>query len=150
MERTIGDSIRVLSHMIRREMDSSPLERQLKGVTGTNTWLIGYIGMHKDSDVFQKDIEKQFGITRSTVSKIVNLMEQKGLIERQSVPGDTRLKKLVLTEWSWEIFAQMEVEFREMERTLADGFSPEELDQFFNYIDRMQNNIKKKEERRRK
>lgn len=48
--------------------------------------------------VFQRDIEREFSITRSTVTNILQLMERKGYIERRSVPQDARLKQLVLTE----------------------------------------------------
>ena len=46
----------------------------------------------------QRDIEREFSITRSTVTNILQLMERKGYIERRCVPQDARLKQLVLTE----------------------------------------------------
>lgn len=147
MKKTIGNEIHVLSNLIHRTLDNSPAKRQIERVTGTNTWIIGYIACREGQDVFQKDLEKQFGITRSTASKVVNLMEQKGLVERKSVPGDARLKKLVLTERSWEIFHQMTEEFKSIEAALCAGFSEEELEQFFDYIHRMQNNMKMREEK---
>ena len=52
----------------------------------------------RDAAVFQRDIEREFSITRSTVTNILQLMERKGYIERRSVPQDARLKQLVLTE----------------------------------------------------
>ena len=55
--------------------------------------------MHgSDTPVFQRDIEREFSITRSTVTNILQLMERKGYIARQSVAQDARLKQLVLTE----------------------------------------------------
>lgn len=149
MERTIGNEIHILEKLIHRRVDNSPVKRQIECVTGTNAWIIGYIAGQGGKDVFQRDLEKQFGITRSSVSKIVNLMVQKGMIERQGVPEDTRLKKLVLTDRAWEIHKLMVEDFLEMERTLSAGFTEEELEQFFDYIHRMQNNVRKKEEERR-
>ena len=61
-------------------------------------WIIEYLYRHRDEQVFQRDIEREFSITRSTVTNILQLMERKGYIERQSVPQDARLKRLVLTE----------------------------------------------------
>lgn len=97
--------------------------------------------------MFQRDLEKKFGITRSTASKVVNLMVQKELIVREKVPGDARLKKLKLTDRSREMLGMMDEEFRELEKTLSNGFSDKELAQFFDYIHRMQNNIKMREEK---
>lgn len=147
IEGSIGNEIRVLSNMIHRTVANSPRTRQVEQVTGTNAWIIGYIAQQGEKDVFQRDLEKKFGITRSTASKVVNLMVQKELIVREKVPGDARLKKLRLTDRSREMLGMMKEEFQELENTLADGFSPGELDQFFDYIHRMQNNIKMREEK---
>ena len=111
-------------------------------MTGANAWIIGYIAEHRDKDVFQKDFEEEFGITRSTASKVVNLMEKKGLIARCSVPGDARLKKLTLTPRSEEVYQLMVEDFIAIENTLAKGFSEGELEQFFDFIHRMQMNLK--------
>ncbi|MCD8299793.1 MAG: MarR family winged helix-turn-helix transcriptional regulator [Clostridiales bacterium] len=131
----------MLSNLIGRVVDNSPTRLQIEDATGNNTWIIGFIAQRSGEDVFQRDIEKQFGVTRSTASKVVSLMEKKGLIVRQSIPYDARLKKLVLTDRSWEILNCMEAEFRLVEDTLEKGFTEEELAQFFDYIHRMQNNI---------
>lgn len=147
IERSIGNEIRVLSNMIHREISNSPGMKKVERVTGTNAWIIGYIAQQGTRDVFQRDLEQKFGITRSTASKVVNLMVQKGLIVREKVPGDARLKKLVLTERSLEMLDVMDKEFQSLEDALAGGFSKEELDQFFGYIHRMKNNIKMREER---
>ena len=56
--------------------------------------ILGYLYWSRPKDVYQKDIEEHFNITRSSVAGIVKLMEQKGYILRQSVQGDARLKKL--------------------------------------------------------
>ncbi len=148
MEESIIREIHALSNRICRLLGNSPERRRLEEVTGKNTWIIGYIANNEGTDVFQRDLENQFGITRSTASKVVNRMVKKGIIERQSVPEDARLKKLVLTERSREIHQRMEAEFRDMEDTLTEGFSGKEINRMREYLRRMQNNMKKKEERR--
>ena len=42
-------------------------------------WIIGYLYRHRDTPVFQRDIEREFSITRSTVTNILQLMERKGV-----------------------------------------------------------------------
>ena len=128
---TVGSKI----HRIKKKIDS---------VTGANAWIIGYISdkTKNNEDVFQKDLEKNFEITRSTASKVVNLMVEKGMVERQSVPWDARLKKLVLTDKGREINELMLEDFSVVEETLSKGFSEQELEQFFDYIHRMQQNMK--------
>lgn len=150
MNKTVGHEINVLANLIHRALHNSPVKKQIESLTGANAWIIGYIAHRQNEDVFQKDLEHHFGITRSTASKVVTLMVQKGLIERQSVPGDGRLRKLVLTDRSREICQQMSAEFQTMEDILCAGFTEEELEHFFTYIHRMKYNIKMEEERRRK
>lgn len=140
----IGNNIRVLSNQIHRWIENSPNRKMIDRATGANAWIIGYIHEQTEQkkDVFQRDLEISFGITRSTASKVVNLMVEKGLIERQSVPWDARLKKLVLTEKALEVDRLMGQDFQMVESVLSDGFSKEELDQFFDYIHRMQQNMR--------
>ena len=69
-------------------------------------------------------------------------MVEKGMVERQSVPWDARLKKLVLTDKGREINELMLEDFSVVEETLSKGFSEQELEQFFDYIHRMQQNMK--------
>lgn len=150
MEYSIGREIHVLSNRVCRYLDNSKELRHIEEATGKNTWIIGYIAQKEKEGiaVYQRDMENQFGITRSTASKVVNRMVKKGLIERQSVPEDARLKKLVLTERSREIHQRMTAEFRDMEESLVDGFSGEEIEQLRDYLQRMKYNIEKKEESR--
>ena len=86
-----------LTNLLKRFADSSNAKKYADKMTSTNGWVIGYISRNHDRDVFQRDLEENFLIRRSTVSKILKLMEQKDLIRRESVDYDARLKKLVLT-----------------------------------------------------
>ena len=121
----IGNDVRILSHQIHRWIENAPNKKKIDSVTGANAWIIGYISDKTDNneDVFQKDLEKCFEITRSTASKVVNLMVEKGLIERQSVPWDARLKKLVLTDRAKAVNKLMIEDFTEVETILSKGFS---------------------------
>ena len=70
-------------------------------------------------------------------------MEQKGLIERQSVAHDARLKKISLTPKAVELNEVMKQDFKHMEETLIKGFTKDELDNLYSYLDRMKANITK-------
>lgn len=137
----IGRELRTLNNAIRRNVDNSPAKLEIDDVTGTNGWIIGYLSEHTDTDVFQRDIERDFGITRSTASKVLILMEKKGLITRESVPQDARLKKLVLTQKSLELCEKMRQSYNETEQKLTDGFTEKELDNLVGYLTRLRNNI---------
>jgi len=140
--KSIGVELRSLNNLIRRTFENSGHKKQIDSITGRNGWIIGFLADNSDRDIYQKDLEEQFTITRSTVSKVLILMEKKGLIERHSVPHDSRLKKLVLTEKAWEISKLMKEDGVKMEETLTEGFTKEELEFLYTYIQRMKDNMK--------
>ena len=140
-KKLIGFELRCLNNLIMRKIENSSSKKQIDSITGMNGWIIGFLAENADKDIYQKDLEEQFSITRSTVSKVLILMEKKGLIERHGVPHDARLKKLVLTEKAWKISKLMINDAIRMEETLTNGFTEEELDSLYSCIQRMKDNI---------
>ena len=112
-------------------------------MTGTHGWAIGYFYHNRHKDIFQKDFEKEFDIRRSTASNILSLMEKNGLIIRQSVPDDARLKKILLTEKAVEIHEKIEESFSKMEKDISQGISEEEMEAFLVTVDKIRNNIER-------
>jgi DNA-binding MarR family transcriptional regulator len=140
--RAAGIELRSISNLILRNMKNFAHRDYVEKMTGTNSWIIAYLADNLDRDIFQKDLEEEFSITRSTASKVVNLMVKKGFIERQSVLQDARLKKLVLTPQAIELSKLIFEDGEQFEARLTDGFSSEELNTFFSFIERMKNNIR--------
>ncbi len=135
--KRIGRRLRILNNLVRRHVDNSCTKKQIDELTGTNGWILGYIHRNSDKPVYQRDLEREFGITRSTASKVVILMEKKGFITHEAAPHDARLKRLVLTDRSREIVSMMDANAKSTEKKLTDGFSEEELATLRCYIDRM-------------
>ena len=96
--QVIPAQIRRVDNLIFRKINQFARENGVEQATPMHGWIIEYLYRHRDTPVFQRDIEREFSITRSTVTNILQLMERKGYIERRSVPQDARLKQLVLTE----------------------------------------------------
>ena len=140
-KRYIGIEIRALDNQIKRLIDSKIQKSAFCRLTGSNGWIIDYIRKKSPKPVYQKDLEAEFNITRSTASKVLNLMEEKGFIVRESVPEDARLKKLVLTPEAIEISKGMEADRDAIERQITKGFSEKELQQFYSYIERLRKNV---------
>ena len=140
-KRYIGIEIRALDNQIKRLIDSKIQKSAFCRLTGSNGWIIDYIRKKSPKPVNQKDLEAEFNITRSTASKVLNLMEEKGFIVRESVPEDARLKKLVLTPEAIEISKGMEADRDAIERQITKGFSEKELQQFYSYIERIRKNV---------
>lgn len=141
MERRIGHEIKTLSNLIKREISSSCDFDQAQGVTGVQGMIIGYLLHHEGQEIFQRDIEQAFKIRRSTVTGILQLMEKDGLICRESVERDGRLKRLILTDKAIEVNCHIERHLNEVDEKVIRGISEEEMEIFYSLLDRMKKNL---------
>ena len=69
------------------------------GLTGTQMLIIEYLASFaQNKSIYQKDIEHEFNIRKSTATNVLRLMEEKNLITKKVDQYDTRLKAIILTE----------------------------------------------------
>lgn len=116
-----------------------------EGTTAYHGRIIGYLFEKRESDVFQKDIENRFGIRRSTVTKLLQLMESNGLITRTAVVSDARLKKITLTDKAISMHEHFRNEIDSFEERISKGLSDEEKEEFFRLTDKIYNNLVEQE-----
>jgi len=141
-QRHIGRELHRLDNCIGRYLCKySSACKHKDEVTGTNMRIIRFLKANEHRNIYQKDVEKEFGITRSTASRVLMLMEEKNLVKRLSVEQDARLKKLVLTEKSMQMGEVMRQIGEQTDRKLLEGFSEEEREQRYGFIDRMVENV---------
>lgn len=139
--RKLGFEIHKTARLTKRYMDSDALKSYVDKITGTHGWAIGYLYHNRDKDIFQKDFEQKFNIRRSTASSILSLMEKNGLIFRESVTYDARLKKITLTQKAVEIQTTVDAAFDRFENMIKQDISNEELEVFFKVLDKINQNI---------
>ena len=60
----IGAEIRLLNLILSRRVHNTPILSYLETITGTNAYIIGYLVDNKDHEMYEKDSENAFGITR--------------------------------------------------------------------------------------
>lgn len=142
----INTELRILSRNINKYFINYGNRKKIDKMTGSGAWIIAYIAENIHRDIFQRDLEKEFDITRSTASKNVDLLVKNGFIEREPVDYDARLKKLVLTEKSKEIFKIMRNDRATLEAQMLLGFSEEEKKQLRGFLKRLSKNIETGEE----
>ena len=139
MEKYIGKEIIVLSNRIKRKMRSAA---ESLGITDTQGRILKYIWEEsKKREVFQKDIEDEFDIRRSSVTQVIQLLERDGLIVRESVERDARLKKLVLTKKAIHIQEVMNGKIRELEFQMQKDISEEEREIFLKILSKIKRNV---------
>ena len=140
-EKEIGFQVRTLSNLIRRNFENFGSVKKQQCLTGAHGWVIGYLYNNRHRDVFQRDFESEFSIRRSTITKMLTLMEKNDLITRESVEDDARLKKIVLTDKALKLQSQVSKDIKELEEKMSKDISEQELQIFFNVINKIKANL---------
>lgn len=133
--------IKLLSNLIKRKIDRTNDEGKTEVVTGMQGFVIGYLSHNADTDVFQKDIEMEFEIRRSTATGILQLMEKNKLIERHPVSHDARLKKIVLTKKGAKHHHNFLDSMEKVEKGAEKGLTKEEIETFFRIAHKIKKNL---------
>ena len=103
-------------------------------LTGNQMSIIDFITNHADQEIFQRDIEREFEIQRSTTTVLLQRMEKKGLIQRHTSSKDARQKAVVLTDKALSIASACQSYLRKEEEEFVQLFSAEERDIFFKIL----------------
>ena len=141
MKKDCGMWIHILSHKLKKRMDANV---QSLGITGVQSRIMHYILVKcAEGPVFQRDVEKAFDMSRSTTTGILQLMEKNGLILRESVASDARLKSLVPTDKAAHLDAQIGESLRQTEQRLTQGLSDEQIALFLETVAHMSENLEK-------
>lgn len=134
-----------LGNMLKRHIENSSGLKYVEKYTGSNHWILCYLFNNMGQDVFQKDLEEAFSLRRSTVSKAIKQMEQKELINRESVDYDARLKKLVLTPKALELNEIVRNDLEQIGNKMTKGLSDEQIEQFSGILKMIKENFEYKE-----
>ena len=134
-----GKVINKISNRLRRR--SVALQEKL-GMSGAQGNILNYILVDgRKRPVYQKDIEKEFGLRPSTATDALKNLEAKGLICRISEKQDGRLKRIELTSKAEEIRHLITSEIAESENLLLKGITEEERRIFIEIGKKMLKNL---------
>lgn len=121
----IGRRIAVISTKIRHLVDDRFAN---SGITGTQASILHFIYMNgKFRDVFQRDIEAEFYIRRSSVTSVLHGLERNGFIRRENVKEDARLKKLVLTDKAIKMVEYVKEELAKINSIMIKQMNPQDV-----------------------
>lgn len=84
------------------------------------------------------------GLAKTTLTSMLDRMEESGLIERVPDANDRRKCILVLTERARNLQEKYEQVSQEMNKIYFQGFCDEEIKEFEGYLQRVLSNIKEK------
>ena len=138
-----GKMINRISNRLRRR---SKKAQETIGITGAKGNILDYILVESEKhNVYQKAIEKEFGLRPSTATEVLKSLEDAGLIVRIPDEADAGYKKIVFTQKAEEIRSALREEIEKSEEILLRGISPEEQECFMRITAKMLENLNEEE-----
>ena len=138
----LGRNVHMLSRLLKRNTD---IEVTKYGITGVQSAMIGFIyEKSRKKDVFAKDIEKAFDLRRASSAGLIQNMEKNGLIKREMVGNDARLRKIVLTEKALELRKKLDKSIKNMEKKMQEGLTKEEVEKYLEINKKMAKNLERR------
>ena len=138
-----GKMINRISNRLRRR---SRKAQETLGITGAKGNILDYILVESEKhNVYQKEIEKEFGLRPPTATEVLKNLEAEGLIVRVPDETDARYKKIVFTEKAEQIRTVLRREIEESETLLLTGITEEEREIFMKITEKMLENLEKEE-----
>lgn len=139
----IGYEVKNLNNILTRTIAAGARRESNDELTAMHSWILGFLYKNKEKEIFQKDIEAEFSIGRSTVTNILQLMEKKNYIQREPVEQDARLKKITMTPKGIEMHMNTRKMLNNLEAQMAEGISEEDLKTFFAVLRKVKSNLEK-------
>lgn len=143
MKKGIYCQIKDLEILIVRILFNTAKLDKFRPPTITQARIMDYILEHKE-EVYQKDLEKALNLRRATVSEVLKTMEKKNLIKREKNSLDARSKKIILLENSKCSHNKIKNNIAQLEETLIENITKEELETFTVVLKKMQYSLKDK------
>lgn len=105
--------------------------------------VLRYLNNHPNCKL--KDIALNCDIENATASKMVNALEDKGMLQRSIDPSNKRAYQLNITELGIQSLKKWNKHCLEIENIALDGFDSEDKEQLRNYLSRIYTNLTGKE-----
>lgn len=139
-----GRIINIVSHQLKRTIFFYTW--QDCGLTTMQNRILHYILMKSlECPVYQKDIEKEFRVSKSTVTEVLQLMEKNGFITREPSKRDGRMKWILPTQKALTIRQKVIENIHTVEERLRDGIREEDYRTCIKVLKKMSENLLREE-----
>ncbi len=140
-QNQVGHALQVLNHTTRRFLDLFSHKKENDELLGTTPWVLHFIAANRGHPVYLRDVERHFGISRSSASKTVDLLVRRDFVERHAGDTDARLRRLTLTPKAEALLETIQQDRSFFESELLKGFTANEIQTVLGYLDRMKKNL---------
>ncbi|WMJ88940.1 MarR family winged helix-turn-helix transcriptional regulator [Anaerocolumna sp. MB42-C2] len=105
--------------------------------------ILRFLSESPGSYAYQKDIEQNFAIKRSSVTNILQNMEKSELVERIGDESDGRIKRVLLTEKGSKLSKTLKDFICKLELVIVSDMSGDEKELFNKLLKKSLNNVSK-------
>lgn len=140
-ERRISFVLRMLHNQIKVVVHQSGPRPDKRPRTQLQGGILGFLYHHQGEAVYQRDIEKEFRVSRATATNTLQVMEKNGLIVRKSQDKDARLKRIFMTEEAQANHMKVEERMRKLDAGMLRGISEAEAGELYRLLDIIMANL---------
>ena len=138
----VGLELKKLNILIGRKVLKETKKRGYS-ISDVQIKILNYLYDCNDKKIYQRDIEKEFQIRRSTVSGILRTMEKNQFIIRVDSDSDARMKQIIINDNVKDKLKEIRKEISLFEKNLINNIDEEDLKTFLKVIHQMQKNIER-------
>ena len=134
VNRVRAEALAAIDQALASDPELSELE-----VTAAQFLIIATLAQREADSAAQ--LCKSFSYDAGAMTRMVDRLEAKGLVQRRRCTDDRRLINLELTESGWARFPKMKELSGAVKNGFLEGFSKVEVEQLEGYLQRMLNNV---------
>lgn len=138
-DKRIGKELRNTQSLITRYI-MKHMKNKEKFLSAIQIDIMLYLSKTK-GNVYQKDLEKEFNLRKSTISGILKTMEKNEIIEKIEGKEDARSKQIIWTEKGKKISKNYAEKIDKMEELLQKNITKQELNIFFKVLTQIKFNL---------
>lgn len=129
-------------HYLHDRWVNSILSRHVSSMTSPGQFRLLMTLWQKDG-ITQKELGKQVGLQKNTVSAMLAPLRDRGLIKISTDENDGRSKLVWLAEEGVKAKEVHQVEIKEAEDALLEGITPEDMEVFVGTLNKLMKNLLK-------
>ena len=133
-KKMLGFELRTIHNLTREIVRKSRPVQDKPPLTQLQAGIMGYLFRHQEQPVYQKNIEEEFRVSRATATNTLQVMEKHGLITRNCMDKDARLKRIQITPVALADHTKVEAHMAMMDQKMLVGLSGEEQDELFRLL----------------
>jgi DNA-binding MarR family transcriptional regulator len=125
LSRNFGFILHDVARLLRTTFD-----RRVKavGLTRSQWWVLNHL--FRNDGAMQSELADVLEVEKATLGRLLDRLEHKGWIRRESDPGDRRVRRVLLTEEVQPAIKAMRAAAAELRRDALAGLSIEEQERF--------------------